>query len=274
MKVLVTGGTGAIGRPLVSELRARGAKVLVLSRRPPQQAGVTAGGFVQGDLNTGAGLAAAVAGVDVIVHCASATDYRRPERDVEQTRKLLAAVGDARPHLLYISIVGVDKIQFGYYRAKLATERLIESSGLPWTIQRTTQFHDLVLMFLLLASKSPIVLVPRGFRAQPVDVRDVAERMATLALGKPAGRVPDLGGPQVESLAELTRWYLRLRGKRRLVLPVPVPGRVAAEFRAGGHLLGEAGVCGKRTFADYLRDQIRPDRAIQPPYQLKGRFRR
>src|SRR5690606_37396779 len=122
MKVLVTGGTGAIGRPLVSELRARGAEVRVLSRRPPQQAGVTADGFVQGDLDTGAGLTAAVAGVDVIVHCASATDYRRPERDVEQTRKLLAAVGDARPHLLYISIVGVDKIQFGYYRAKLATE--------------------------------------------------------------------------------------------------------------------------------------------------------
>jgi len=279
MKVLVTGGTGVIGRELVARLRERGVAVRVLSRRGgpgpgdgSSHGGLPGDGSVQGDLNTGAGLAAAVAGVDVIAHCASATNYRRPEQDVEQVRNLLAALGGARPHLLYISIVGVDRVRFGYYRAKLATEKLIASSGLPWTTLRTTQFHDFVLMFLLLLTKPPVVPLPRGFRAQPVDVAEVADRMATLALGEPAGRVPDLGGPRVESMDELTRWFLRLRGQRKLVLPVPVPGRIAADFRAGGHLLGPDGVTGGRDFAEYVRDRMGPDGTIEMPYQLKGRL--
>jgi uncharacterized protein YbjT (DUF2867 family) len=103
MKVLVTGGTGVLGRELVSQLGAR-AESRVLSRRPPRGPE-----FVQGDLETGEGLAAALAGVDVIAHCASAADYWRPKRDVAQTRRLLDALAGARPHLLYISIVGVDR---------------------------------------------------------------------------------------------------------------------------------------------------------------------
>src|SRR5690606_36174904 len=98
MQVLVTGGTGVIGRALVDALRERDAGVRVLSRRPPPDAAVPGVTYVHGDLDTGAGLAAAVADVDVIAHCATAADYRRPERDVAQARQLLAAVGDARPH--------------------------------------------------------------------------------------------------------------------------------------------------------------------------------
>lgn len=273
MQVLVTGGTGVIGRALVDALRERDAGVRVLSRRPPPDAAVPGVNYVHGDLDTGAGLAAAVADVDVIAHCATAADYRRPERDVAQARQLLAAVGDARPHLLYISIVGVDRIRFSYYRAKLATERLIASSGLPWTTLRTTQFHDLVLLFLMLLARPPVMVVPRGFQVQPVDVRDVADRMATLALAEPAGRVPDLGGPRVESMTELARSYLRARGLRRPLLRMPMPGRMAADFRAGRHLLGSDGVRGTRTFADYLRERVHPERTAELPYQLKGRLR-
>lgn len=269
-RVLVTGGTGVVGRALVDRLRDRGvAEVRVLTRRPPEP-GL---GHVTGDLETGAGLAAAVAGVDVIVHCATAADYLRPRRDVVQARRLLAALGTARPHLVYISIVGVDRVRFGYYRAKLATEWLIESSGLPWTVLRTTQFHDLALMFLMLMTRPPVVVVPRGFRGQPVDVGEVADRLAALALGAPAGRVPDFGGPRVESAEELTRTYLTATGRRRPALRLPVPGRVAADFRAGGHLLSAGAMRGERTFADYLRSRVRPDGTIDAPYQLKGRFR-
>ncbi|HLV57529.1 MAG TPA: SDR family oxidoreductase [Natronosporangium sp.] len=269
MRVLVTGGTGTAGRELVRRLRDRGTQVRVLSRRPSSQPG-----HCQGDLDTGQGLAAAVAGVDVIAHCATAADYRRRWRDTQGTRRLLAALGDARPHLVYLSIVGVDRIPFRYYEDKLATERLIETSGLPWTILRTTQFHDLVLLFAMFAVTGPLALAPRGLRAQPVDVGEVADRMAELALGDPAGRVPDLGGPQVLTSADVIRTYLAAAGLRRLPVPVPVPplGKVLTGFRAGEHLLPVGGVRGTRTFQDYVRSRIRPDGTVAPPYP--GRFGR
>jgi uncharacterized protein YbjT (DUF2867 family) len=265
--VLVTGGTGVAGRALVARLRDGGSgDVRVLSRRAQPAPGV-----VRGDLETGAGLAEALAGVDVIAHCASAADYRRPERDVVQTRRLIEAAGAARPHVVYLSIVGVDRVRFGYYRAKLACERVIEGSGLPWTTLRTTQFHDLALLFVMLLTRGPVALVPRGFRGQPVDVGEVADRMAALVLGEPAGRVQDLGGPRVEDAEEMTRAYLAAVGRRRPVVRVPLPRWVAADFRAGGHLLSDDGVRGTITFSEYLRSRIGPDGTVASPYPLTWR---
>jgi uncharacterized protein YbjT (DUF2867 family) len=226
---------------------------------------------MQGDLNTGVGLAEALERVDVVAHCASAADYFRPMRDVEQTRQLIkAAAQTTRPHIVYISIVGVDRIPFGYYKAKLASEQLIEQSELPWTILRTTQFHDLALLFLVLATKGPVALVPRGLRGQPVDVGEVADRLAELVLGSPAGRVPDLGGPEVLDAETMVRRFQKLTGRRRPLLHLPLPGRVAAAFRAGHHLAPD-GAQGKRTFDDYLRTRIGPDGAVDLPYELKLR---
>jgi uncharacterized protein YbjT (DUF2867 family) len=210
-----------------------------------------------------------VAGVDAIAHCASAGDWRHPHRDLRQTRNLLAAAGSSRPHVVYISIVGVDQMRFGLYRAKFGCEKLIESSGLPWTVLRATQFHDLVLMLAMMLAKSPVVLVPRGMRSQPVDVGEAADRIADLVLGGPAGRVPDLGGPRVESIDDLTRSYLAATGRHRPVLRVPLFGRTAAEFRAGRHLLGPDGVHGHRTFAEYIRSRLEPDNTIAAPYSLR-----
>ena len=263
MKVLVTGGTGVLGEQLVRRLRGR-AEVVVLSRRPPDWPG-----FLRGDLETGEGLAEALDGVDVIAHCASSADYRRPERDVVATRRLIEAARPGSPHLVYISIVGVDRIGFGYFKAKLAAERLVEDSGLPWTVLRTTQFHNLALRFLQLMTKLPVAIVPRGFQGQPVDAGEVADRMAELVLGPPAGRVPDLGGPRVEDTESMVRSYLALTGRRRLVLLVPLPGKLAAGFRAGHHL-ARNGQRGTRTFADYLRSRLGPDGSVTPPYPRRG----
>jgi uncharacterized protein YbjT (DUF2867 family) len=264
MRVLVTGGTGVLGRELVRSLAGK-AEVTVLSRRPN-----LGSGFVRGDLDTGVGLAAAVDGVDVIAHCASAADYRPPWRDVEGTRRLLEAVDGGRPRVVFISIVGVDRIPLGYYRAKLATEQLIQDSGMPWTVLRTTQFHDLVLTFLMLLTKGPFTVTPRGFRSQPVDVGEVAARMTSMVFSDPAGLVPDFGGPRVESSEETLRVFLALTRRRRLVLPVWLPGRVATAFRAGGNLVS-AGERGTRTFEEYLRSRIHSDGSIEPPYHLKLR---
>jgi len=258
-RVLITGGTGVLGRELAARLRGR-VEVRVLSRQSPEQPG-----FVQGDLETGDGLGAAVDGVDVVAHCASAADYRRPRRDVAQTRRLLDSLGGARPHVIYISIVGVDRVRFGFFKAKLEAERLVEESGLPWTILRATEFHDLMVMFLMRLSRVPVAVVPRTSFFQPVDVGEVADRMAGLVLRPAAGRVPELGGPRVESMSELMLTYLDRTHRRRPVLKVPLPGRLAAGFGAGGELLA-AGDRGTTTFDDYLRTRLDADGAINHPY--------
>lgn len=266
MTVLVTGGTGVLGREVVRRLTERGADVRILSRKPGAEPG-----HVQGDLETGDGLAAAVSGVDAIVGCATSADMRRPYRDVIQTSNLLAAARESgtRPHIVYISIVGVDRMRFPYYRVKRACERLVESSGLPWTIQRATQFHDLILMLSMTLSKLPVALVPRGIRSQPVDAGEVADRLAEFALGEPAGHATDIGGPRAELLEDMARTYLAATGRRKRVVGVPLFGKAAGEFRAGMHLLGPGGIIGRRTFDEYLRDRLSPEGSVAAPYSLR-----
>jgi uncharacterized protein YbjT (DUF2867 family) len=266
VKVLVTGGTGVLGREVVDRLYGRGAEeVRVMSRQPGE-------GHVRGDLETpDEALRSAVAGVDVIAHCATGANWRRPQTDVIQTRNLLAAIGDARPHIVFISIVGVDQIHLGYYRAKTISERLIAASGLPWTILRATQFHELVLMLAMMLSKGPVAFAPRGMRSQPVDVGEVADRLTDLVLGNPVGRARDLGGPRVEELSEAIGAYLVATGKRKPLLEVPTFGRVAGEFRAGRHLPGPHADLGERTFSEFLRERVAEGTATTAPYVLADR---
>jgi uncharacterized protein YbjT (DUF2867 family) len=271
-RILVTGGTGVLGRAIVQRLTGQAA-VRVLSRRDTQPAGAE---VVRGDLNTGDGLGPALHGVDVVVHCASHyRDRRHPERDIGQTERLIdaARAEGVAPHLLYISIVGVDRIPLGYYRAKHTGERLIAASGLPWTVLRATQFHELVLMLLMLAARGPVALVPRGVRVQPVEAQEVAGRMAELALGEPAGRVPDMAGPRVERAEDLMRLYLTARRRRAPIIALPLPGKVARGYLAGANLPAD-GLRGSRTFAEFLPDYISRDGALLPPYDLKARAAR
>jgi uncharacterized protein YbjT (DUF2867 family) len=248
--MLVTGGTGTLGRPLVDLLTGAGQPLRVLSRRPRAATGGPPVEWVVGDLATGGGLERAVDGARVIVHCATSLRSRRV--DVAGTGRLLDAARRAgSPHLVYISIVGVDRVPFRYYRAKLEAERLVEGSRLPWTIQRTTQFHDLILRLLETLARAPVLLLPRGLRFQPVETREAAERLVALALGRPAGRAADLGGPQVLTIEELASSYLRAAGRHRPVVRVHVPGATARGFRAGGHLCPEH-PDGTRTWAEFL----------------------
>ncbi len=136
-----------------------------------------------------------------------------------------------------------------------APEQVVAGSGLPWTTLRATQFHDLVLMTARQMAKLPVLPVPAGFRFQPVDAGEVAGRLAELALGRPAGLVPDLGGPRVYPMADLLRGYLRARGKHRLLMPVRLPGKAARAVRAGANLApGQAE--GHRTWEDFLAERV------------------
>ena len=98
-----------------------------------------------GDLADGTGLDEAVAGMDAIIHCASKSREDRHQTDIEGTRALVQAASEhGRPHLVYISIVGIDRSSYAYYQAKYQAEQIIEQGHIPWTILRTTQFHNLV----------------------------------------------------------------------------------------------------------------------------------
>jgi uncharacterized protein YbjT (DUF2867 family) len=206
---------------------------------------------VVGDLGTGAGLLRAVTGTSTIVHCA--TDPRNSRTvDLGGTERLLEAACDAdRPHVVFVSIVGVDRIPAEYYRSKLAAEAAVERSGLPWTVLRTTQFHDLVLRLLDRLTGLPVVPVPRGWRVQPIDVDEVARRLTDAAASEPAGRLPDLGGPEVFPVVELIRDRLRRTGRRRPVVEVPLPGALSAALRAGADLV-PGNRSGGRTWREFL----------------------
>jgi uncharacterized protein YbjT (DUF2867 family) len=257
--ILVTGGTGTLGSLCVPLLRDTGCKVRVLSRRPQDAAdGVE---FVTGDLDTGAGVDAAVDGVDTVLHCAGSA-----KGDGDKARHLVrAATRAGAPHIVTISVLGADRVPvvsgvdralFGYFAAKLAAEEVIAGSGLPWTILRAAQFHDLILTVARQLAKLPVLPVPAGVPYQPVDAGEVAARLVELTRGEPAGLVPAIAGPRVYELTDLVRSYLRATGKRRPVLPVRLPGGAARAVRAGATVdTGRA--VGRRTWEDFLAERLR-----------------
>ncbi|NNH71166.1 SDR family oxidoreductase [Nocardia uniformis] len=241
-EILVTGGTGALGRHIVDRLREQGHKVRVLSRR-------AGAGTHTGDLSTGAGVAEAVAGVDAVVHAAS--DFRKfGGPDLTQTEQLLRASGGVA-HLLYVSIVGIEKFPFRYYRNKLACERMVVNSGVPHTILRATQFHELIASALRSVERLPVAPLPTDFRFQPVATPDVARRIAELVASEPLGRASDFGGPEVLTLAELAQTWRAARQRPRRVVRIPLPGRIARAYRAGENTCPDH-TDGVLTWAEYV----------------------
>ncbi|HEX2179778.1 MAG TPA: NAD(P)H-binding protein [Actinomycetota bacterium] len=256
--ILITGGTGTLGRHVVPLLREAGRDLRVLSRHPHNSGdGIE---YVTGDLMKDEGIPAAVDGAGIIVHLAGSN-----KDDDVATRNLVRAASRAgAQHLVYISVIGTDRIplvsgvdrtMFGYFGSKLAAERVVAGSGLPWTTMRAAQFHDLLLKVVEAMAKLPVIPVPAGFKFQPVDTGEVAAQLVDLALGSPAGLVPDMAGPRVYEMAELIRRYLRAGGKHRPIVPLRLPGEAARAFRAGANLAPDRAV-GRRSWEDFLNERV------------------
>ena len=269
--LLLTGGTGTLGRLVVPLLRDAGHRVRVLSRRPHQpEDGVE---YVTGDLATGEGADAAVEGIETILHCAGSA-----KGDEDKTRILLRAASRAGgPHLVYISVVGADRVPvigridraaFGYFAAKHAAEQEVAQSGLPWTTLRATQFHNLILTTAAQLAKLPVMPVP-AVRYQPIDAGEVASRLVELTLGPPSGLVPDMAGPRVYGLDELARSYLRATHRRRLILPLTMPGAAFRAIRDGANLAPDRAV-GHRTWEQFLADRVAGPMNSSPPIGRAG----
>lgn len=267
--ILVTGGTGGLGRRVVPRLRQAGRKVRVLSRRAhDSKPGID---YVVGDLAKDEGVDRAVDGAEIVLHCAGSGKIAE---DTAQSRNLVRAAQRARVlHLVNISVVGADRIpvvsgvdraMFAYFASQLAVEHTVAESGMPWTNLRATQFYDgFILAMVQAMAKLPVIPVPAGVRFQPVDAGEVAARLVELTLGPPAGQVPDIAGPKVYEAVELLRGYLKVMRKRRLLVPVRIPGRAARAIRAGAILAPHQAV-GRRTWEEFLAElpssSERPDR--------------
>jgi uncharacterized protein YbjT (DUF2867 family) len=242
MDIVVTGGTGELGRSVVARLRERGHTVRVLSREPGQ-------GRVVADLRTGAGLGGALDGVGTVVHCAT-----HPLHDTVMTERLVDEAERAGvEHIVHISIVGVDRVPYFYYNRKLAGEQALISSSLPITILRATQFHSLLAALFRAQRHLPLLIVP-DIPVQPIAAEEVAARLSELAEHPPAGRVEDIGGPQLLTATEAARAWQRAHGSQTRMLPVAVPGRTGAGFRAGHHTTGLPGY-GRRTFSEFAAER-------------------
>lgn len=250
-RVLVTGGTGNLGRELTPRLLAAGYTVRVMSRReakPGEDARVE---WAQASLESGAGLGDAVKGADVVVHAASSPVKR--EVDVSGTARLLDEARAAGvEHFVYISIVGIDRIGFNYYRNKLAAEQLIEASGVPWTILRATQFHDFIDRILGLLTRWPLAFIPTNWQFQSISTGEVAEQLAMAVQKDHRGRLPDIGGPEVLRFGDMARVWLAAQGKHRPIVHLPLPGKLSAGFRQGYNTTPQNRV-GKLTWAEWLQ---------------------
>ena len=269
-KVLVTGGAGTLGSHVVRKLLANGYTVRIMSRKSQPADLLPGTEWAQADLESGQGIAEAVSGVDVIVHAASNTlplKSKRTQRvDREGTRTMLEKARAAHvAHIVYISIVGIDRVPLPYYHYKLATEEVLKNGGIPWSILRATQFHSLIDLILQVATKlPPVALLPTDFRCQPVDEDEVAARLCEIVAAGPAkanAYWPDMGGPAVLTLGEMARLWLAQRHLQRIIIPLYLPGKAADGFRQGGNTCPEHAF-GRVTWETWLKDTDSYDRLL------------
>ncbi|MBS0023116.1 SDR family oxidoreductase [Microbacterium paraoxydans] len=243
MRIAVAGGTGVVGRHTVDAVRAVGHDAVVLSR----STGV--------DLVSGVGLAEALDGADAVIDVASIETLKASaaiEFFTAATGNLVAAAADARVrHVVLLSIVGIDRIPYDYYAGKVAQEKVVAASRVPWTIQRATQFHEFAEQMFARAKLGPLHVAPRA-RTQPVAAREVGRRLAVLAAGEPRGRATDFAGPREEQLADMIRAFARHEGYRGWVPALDVPGPQMKGMRAGDALPGPDADRGTQTFAEWL----------------------
>lgn len=259
-RVLVTGATGMLGRLLVPRLAARGHAVVQFARgAQPDGDGERVGSVesVRGDVRSAGDVARAASDVDAIVHAATSPRRHVRATEVEGVRNVLAAAGLSGAHLVYVSIVGVDRHRFPYYRAKWEAEQLVESSSRRWSIQRATQFHELLDGFL---GGRVFVRTP-GLAFQPVDAGEVAARLADLVEAGPAGRAPDFGGPEVLGIRELAAVRREVVGRAARLVPLPSLGPLR-DFDAGHHLSPDHRE-GRTTWREWLAGRAQPARAAR-----------
>jgi uncharacterized protein YbjT (DUF2867 family) len=262
--VLVTGGTGHLGRDLIGRLKGS-HRVRVLARSAGSDPDVA---WIRGDLATGAGLAEALDGSQTVIHAATLSPAARrgyfvpkdlwtspSSVDRDGTARLLDAAGAAGvDHFIYISIVGIDKPRLPYLRHKLEAEQLVRQGPVPWSIARAAQFHWLLDRMFGKMARLPMVPLP-DLALEPVDTTDFADYVVEVVSNRPGGRLADFGGPEVLTFAQaFDQWQqIRKRPARTMRVPLPSAARDAATAMS---VSGPGSRHGKITWTEWLRAHL------------------
>jgi uncharacterized protein YbjT (DUF2867 family) len=259
MNVAVIGGTGGLGSLVVSDLRLAGDRVRVVSRRgAPEEETDQAVEYRCGDVRSGDGLAEALDGVDVVVDVTNAQKAARAVL-VQGTGRLLDAEARAGvAHHVAISIVGCDRTPGAYNQTKVAQEQIVMQGPVAWSLLRSTQFHSYVAGLLAAAARWRLMPTGRA-RLQPIAAEIVAGRLADAVHGEPAGRLPDIAGPEVLTLSELARLWQAHIGRLLVPLRIPMVGSMGHSLRDGAACSPAAAAAGP-TFAEWIGWLGREDR--------------
>lgn len=253
-KIIVTGGTGTLGKQVVNQLLKRNRDVYVLSSQenPEVPDGVK---VIKGNLVTGEGLQN-LQDANIIIHCAS-NPKDAQNTDVAGTSNLLNALDKAKiRHFINVSIVGVDKTDYRYYKVKATVESLVSKSGLPFTTLRATQFYDLVLnMIRSFEINNGSIFVPAGMKFQSIDVIEVALRLVELTEEQPSELLPNMGGPDILTIGEMVKTWLDVSGKQYLIKAEPLEGPRYELFRSGVNLCPDHKY-GSITWKEFLGSQL------------------
>ncbi len=259
-RILVAGGTGALGSDVVAMLRNTDHRIRILSRKTaPTDSSIE---WARGDIITGDGLANALLDVNIVVNC-TGDAQNAYVTDVLGVKRLAEMAKVARvQHFFHISIVGIEQIDVEFYRHKVSAEAAVADSEVPYSILRVTQFHN-----LLYTALSKIEGVPEGYalpiahdaQFQVIDTRDVADYILPLLdVTHPAGRLPDLGGPEILRVEDMARVYLAARGVENPIFVDAAKGFFSAisveAFRQGINTAPDNRY-GKITWADYVREK-------------------
>jgi len=243
MRIAVAGGTGTVGRHVVAIAMERAHHVVSLSRAE----GV--------DLVSGRGLDQALQNVETVIDVSgiqTLSTNKAVRYFTNATPNLLAAgKQNGVKHHVALSIVGLDHANSGLYAGKLAQEDEVKHGGLPWTILRSTQFHEFIPMSVKTASVGPLVFVPQ-MRTQPVAANEVAAALVDAAEAGPKGRIPDLSGPQAEHLKDLVAAYLAKTQLKKQIVQLRLPGPMGKAMRNGDLIPAPGSAVGRQTFRKWL----------------------
>jgi uncharacterized protein YbjT (DUF2867 family) len=249
MKIVVIGASGRIGEKLVDNLRQEDCSVFAAS----PSFGV--------DTVTGAGLARALRGAGVVIDVSDSPSLEgeAPRRFFEASGLNLLAAGQAAGvgHHIALSIVGLDRLLDGdYFRAKKIQEDLIEASGLPYTILRSTQFFELIADIAQRGSGSDVAVPP--VLVQPISGDDIADALAAIALGEPLNRTVDIAGPEKFPLDDLATEVLAAYEDPRRVISDAHVRYFGVELDARTLLPDENARIASLRFEDWLRQTLQP----------------
>lgn len=255
-RILVTGGTGALGTDLVARLAQTPHIIRITSRQPKPAEAKTE--WAQVNFESQRDFSEAVRDVDVIVHCASSPTRNTYQADVIGTQNLLASARQAKvKNFIFISIVGIDRIPYSYYLHKLAIEKDIKESGVPYSIARVAQFHGFIDMLLGLTKRlwwMPILTLPTNWQLQTIDTREVSTYLAPFIEKDATGRIDNVAGPQVLRLGDMARQWRDIQGGYKPIIRLPMFGKIAHGVDQC-YLTAPDKAYGSITWADYLREK-------------------